>query len=107
MRGPIVLAIFRKDVIDAVRDSRVVVSLLTPVILAIVYNSVFPDERLFAAKIAFAGPESSALVRTLEDRAGDTVSLTLRHVNGDAEARQLVVSQEVDAAFVQIGRAHV
>jgi ABC-2 type transport system permease protein len=97
---PIIAAIFRKDVVDAVRDSRVLVSLLTPIILAILYNSIFPEERLFEAKIAYAGPENSALVRSLEDRAGQTVSLKLRHVDSDAEARHLVATQDVDAAFV-------
>ena len=100
MRIPIVLAIFRKDVVDALRDSRVLVSLLTPLILAILYNSIFPEERLFEAKVAYAGPETSALVRTLEERAGQTVSLKLQHVGSDAEARRLVESEEVDVAFV-------
>jgi ABC-2 type transport system permease protein len=100
MRVPIVLAIFRKDVVDAIRDSRVLVSLLTPLILAILYNSIFPEERLFEAKIAYAGPETSALVRTLQERAGQTVNLKLRHVDTEAEARRLVESQDVEAAFV-------
>lgn len=100
MRIQIVLAIFRKDVVDAVRDSRVLVSLLTPLLLAILYNSIFPEERLFEAKVAFAGPETSALVRTLEERAGQTVSLKLRHVDTDTEARRLVANEDVDAAFV-------
>ena len=100
MRIPIVLAIFRKDVVDAIRDSRVLVSLLTPLILAILYNSIFPEERLFEAKVAFAGPENSAIVRTLQERAGQTVSLKLQHVDSAAEARGLVESEEVDAAFV-------
>lgn len=100
MRLSIVAAIFRKDVVDAIRDSRVLVSLLTPLVLAILYNSIFPEERLFEAKIAYAGPATSALVRTLEDRAGQTVDLKLRHVDTEAEARRLVESQDVDAAFV-------
>jgi ABC-2 type transport system permease protein len=100
MRIPIVLAIFRKDVVDAIRDSRVLVSLLTPLILAILYNSIFPEERLFEAKVAFAGPETSAIVRTLQERAGQTVSLKLQQVDTAAEARGLVESEEVDAALV-------
>ena len=100
MRIPIVFAIFRKDLVDAIRDSRVLVSLLTPLILAILYNSIFPDERLFEAKVAFVGPETSALVRTLEERAGQTVSLKLRPADTADEARQLVANEDVDAAFV-------
>jgi ABC-2 type transport system permease protein len=100
MRIPIVLAIFRKDVVDAIRDSRVLVSLLTPLILAILYNSIFPEERIFEAKVAYAGPETSAIVRTLEERAGQTVSLRLQHVDSATEARRLVESEDVDTAFV-------
>ena len=100
MRIPIVFSIFMKDVVDAMRDSRILVSLLTPLLLAILYNSIFPEERLFEAKVAYSGPETSALVRTLEERAGQTVSLKLRHVNTEAEARALVASQDVDVAFV-------
>jgi ABC-2 type transport system permease protein len=100
MRISIIAAIFRKDVVDAVRDSRVLVSLLTPIVLAILYNSIFPEERVVEVKVAFAGPENSALVRSVEDRAGQTVSLKLRHVDSDVEARHLVVTQGVDAAFV-------
>jgi ABC-2 type transport system permease protein len=100
MRPSIVASIFRKDVVDALRDSRILVSLLTPLLLAILYNSIFPEERLFEAKVAYAGPESSALVRTLQERAGQTVSLRLRHVNTEAEARDLVAKDDVDVAFV-------
>jgi ABC-2 type transport system permease protein len=100
MRPSLIASIFRKDVVDALRDSRILVSLLTPLLLAILYNSIFPEERLFQAKVAYAGPETSALVRTLQERAGETVSLTLRHVSSDAEARALVASDEVDVAFV-------
>lgn len=100
MRIPIVLAIFRKDVIDAIRDSRVLVSLLTPLLLAVVYNSIFPEERLFQAKVAYVGPETSALVRTLEERAGQTVDLKLQRVDTEADARRLVTGQDVDVAFV-------
>jgi ABC-2 type transport system permease protein len=100
MRPSIVAAIFRKDLVDALRDSRILVSLLTPLLLAVVYNAIFPEERLFQAKVAYAGPETSALVRTLQERAGQTVSLQLRHVATDAEARGLVASDDVDVAFV-------
>jgi len=100
MRPSIVSAIFRKDLLDAVRDSRVLVSLLTPIVLAVLYNSIFPEERIFEAKVAYAGAESSALVATLRERAGDTVDLKLRQV-GDADAaRSLVASEDVQVAFV-------
>ncbi|HEV8230217.1 MAG TPA: ABC transporter permease [Candidatus Limnocylindria bacterium] len=100
MRLPIVAAIFRKDAVDAVRDSRVLVSLLTPIILAVLYNTIFPEDRLVQAKVAYAGPETSALVQTLKDRAGQTVELKLTHLASQAEVRHAVASRDADAGFV-------
>jgi hypothetical protein len=100
VRLGIIGSIFRKDALDAIRDSRVLVSLLTPVLLAVLYNTVFPEERIFEAKVAYAGQEASVLITTLEDRAGDTVDLKLRHVEDEATARALVTSEEVSVAFV-------
>jgi hypothetical protein len=100
MRPSIVASIFRKDIVDALRDSRILVSLLTPLLLAVVYNSIFPEERLFQANVAYVGPQDSALVRTLQERAGQTVSLRLRPADTEDEARTLVRSDDVDVAFV-------
>ena len=100
MRPRIVASIFRKDAYDALRESRVLLSLLTPILLALLYNALFPEERLVEVKVAYAGPETSAIVRTLQDRAGQTVNLKLRHLATEDEARRLVTSREVDASFV-------
>lgn len=102
IRPRIVAALFRKDMIDAIRESRILVSLLTPLVLAVLYNAIFPEERLFEAKVAYAGPESSAIVETLKTRAdaGGSVSLKLQHVATAEDARKLVVSKDVDVAFV-------
>jgi hypothetical protein len=100
MRLPIVLAIFRKDAVDALRDSRVLVSLLMPIVLAVLYNSIFAEERTFQARIYYAGPETSALVRSLQDRAGSDVDLTLTHVGSEAEIRDAVLHRQAEAGFV-------
>jgi ABC-2 type transport system permease protein len=102
IRPRIVASLFRKDLLDAVRESRILISLLTPLLLAVLYNAIFPEERLLEAKVAYAGPESSAIVQTLKTRAetGGSVSLKLQRVANAEEARKLVVSKEVDVAFV-------
>lgn len=102
IRTRIVAALFRKDVVDALRESRVLISLLTPIILALFYNVLFPEDKLAEIKAAYAGPETSAIVRTLRERAdaGRSFSLVLRHVGTAEEARQLVERKEVDVAFV-------
>ena len=102
IRPRIVATLFRKDIVDGLRESRVLISLLTPLILAVLYNVMFPDEKIFEAKVAYAGPENSAIVRTLVDRAqaGTSVSLKLQHVASVDEARRLIRSKDVDVAFV-------
>jgi ABC-2 type transport system permease protein len=102
IRPGVVAALFRKDLLDAIRESRILVSLLTPIALAVLYNAIFPEERLFEAKVAYAGPETSAIVQTLKTRAetGGSVSLKLQHVATADEARKLVMSKDVDVAFV-------
>lgn len=102
IRPRIIRALFRKDIVDALRESRVLISLLTPIILAVLYNLVFPENKAFEAKVAYAGPENSAIVRTLMTRAetGQSVSLKLQHVASADDARRLVTSKDVDVAFV-------
>jgi ABC-2 type transport system permease protein len=102
IRPRIIATLFRKDIVDGLRESRVLVSLLTPLILAVLYNAIFPEDKVFEAKVAYAGPETSAIVQTLKTRAetGQAVSLKLRHVDTADEARALVKSKAIDVAFV-------
>lgn len=102
IRPRIVASLFRKDIVDGIRESRVLISLLTPIVLAVLYNVMFPEDKVFEAKVAYTGPEGSAIVETLRSRAeaGQAVSLKLRHVASADEARRLVRSKDVDVAFV-------
>ena len=102
IRARIVTALFRKDLVDAIRETRIVVSLLTPILLAVIYNSVFPDAKAQVVKTAYAGPEGTAVVRLLLGRAdaSQSTELRLRHVASADDARQLVFTKDVDVAFV-------
>lgn len=102
IRPRIITTLFRKDIVDGLRESRVLISLLTPIILAVLYNTLFPEDKVFEAKVAYAGPENSAIVQMLVTRAetGQSAHLTLRHVRDADEARRLVASKDVDVAFV-------
>ena len=102
IRPRIITTLFRKDIVDGLRESRVLISLLTPIILAVLYNTLFPEDKIFEAKVAYAGPENSAIVQTLVTRAstGHSVNLKLQHVGSADEARRLVTSKDVDVAFV-------
>ena len=102
IRPRIVRALFRKDMVDGIRESRVLISLITPIILAVLYNVLFPDERVVQVKVAYVGPDNSALVQTLKTRAetGQSVDLKLQRAASADDARRLVQSKTVDVAFV-------
>lgn len=102
IRPRIVAALFRKDMLDAIRETRVLVSLITPIVLAVLYNALFPENKVFEAKVAYVGPEDSAIVQMLKTRAetGQSVDLKLQRVGSADDARRLVVSKDADIAFV-------
>jgi len=102
IRPRIVATLFRKDMVDGIRESRVLISLLTPIILALLYNVLFPDERVVQVKAVYVGPETSAIVQTLKTRAesGQSVDLKLTRVATKEEAVALVRKKDVDVAFV-------
>ena len=102
IRPGIVRTLWRKDMVDGIRESRVLVSLLTPVLLAVMYNALFPDNKTLEAKAAYVGPETSAIVQMLRSRAeaSQSVDLKLQHLATVDEARHAVGTKDVDIAFV-------
>lgn len=102
IRPRIVAVLYRKDLVDALRESRVLISLLTPIILAVFYNVLFPDQKTLEVDAAYVGPADSALVRLLQQRAdsGQTADLKLKRVESADEARRLVETKAADVAFV-------
>jgi hypothetical protein len=95
-----VLAIFRKDAIDAMRDARIVVSLIVPIALGLLYNSIFPEEGLATVKLAYRADDSPALLEGIRTQAGPFTELRVQEVPGEAEARKLVGDGSVDVAVI-------
>lgn len=105
MRPTNVLAIFRKDAIDAMRDARIVVSLVVPIGLGLLYNSIFPQEGLAAVKLAYHADDSPAILEGIRAQAGNAVDLRVRAVADEAEARKLIGDGTVDVALLLPGGA--
>jgi hypothetical protein len=95
-----VLAIFRKDAIDAMRDARIVVSLVVPIGLGLLYNSIFPDEGLVAVKLAYHADDSPAIIEGIRAQAGTFADLSVQMVASEADARKLVADDTVDVAVI-------
>jgi hypothetical protein len=95
-----VLAIFRKDAIDAMRDARIVVSLIVPIALGLLYNSIFPEEGLVAVKLAYHADDSPAILEGIRAQAGNFADLRVQEVRSGADARKLVGDNTVDVAVI-------
>ncbi|HEV8536991.1 MAG TPA: ABC transporter permease [Candidatus Limnocylindria bacterium] len=93
-----VLAIFRKDAIDAMRDARIVVSLIVPIGLGLLYNNIFPEERLATVKLGYHSDDTPAILEGIRAQTGQTVDLRVRDVADEAEARRLITEDAIDVA---------
>lgn len=95
-----ILAIARKDLIDALKDARILVSLLVPIGLGLLYNSIFPEEGLSTPRLAYHAVDSPAILEGIRANAGSTVDLRVREVADEAEARRLMADGQVDVAVI-------
>jgi ABC-2 type transport system permease protein len=95
-----VLAVFRKDAVDAMRDARIVVSLIVPIALGLLYNSIFPEEGLVSVKLAYHADDSPAILEGIRAQAGTFADLRVRDVANEAEGRRLVDDGTVDVALI-------
>jgi hypothetical protein len=83
--------IFRKDLRDALRDSRVLVALIVPFLLGIVYNVTMGDEEPRPrATLAWYAADETLLPGQIERLAGDGVVITLDQRPSEAEVRDMV-----------------
>ena len=95
-----VLAILRKDLVDATRQGRVVVILMTPLLLAIFYNFSFRDERRPELKAEYVGADGAAVMERVQARVASVIDLKLDVAADEAGARTAIVERRADIAFV-------
>ena len=95
MRLKPILTIFRKDVLDAVRDARVLMALIVPFGLGIFYNIVMDDdEQTPDATVVWAGDSSSQLPDILVDITAGAVDITTEHVAEEAVVRERIADDD-------------
>lgn len=96
-----ILAIFRKDFSDAVRDSRILIAIVVPLGLGLFYNFALDDEQSVPeATVAYAAAEQSELPAVMRDLAGNSLRLTFTPVTDAAEARQKVAADDADLGLM-------
>jgi len=90
MRPRIVGTLFQKDFLDAIRDSRVLVSVFLPVLIGVFYNFAFQDEQRTNVTLAYSAAAPTTLPAELQRALPETFVLEIEQVQGADEVRARV-----------------
>lgn len=90
LRPRLVFALFRKDLFDALRDSRILISLLLPLLLGISYNAIFPDRPRTTLQLAYAVDGDSGVPESIRQRLPQSFELKAERLSTADEVRERV-----------------
>lgn len=95
-------AIFKKDVRDAIRDSRVIAALLIPIGLGVFYNFMFDDDEFTPppVTVAFHIQGNSQLPNALTATTAGAVELNIQMFDSAEAVRQQVEDEDADIGMV-------
>ena len=102
MHPGMILTIFKKDVRDAIRDSRVIAALLIPIGIGIFYGYTFDDDEFTPppVEVAYFAEGSSELPALLEEATSGAVALELAEMADAAAVRERIDSEEAGIGLV-------
>ncbi len=94
--------IFLKDLIDAIRDARVLVAIIVPIGLGVFYNVTFQDGDPGRPDItvAYYAAAPSGLPDALRDVLGENAKLAFDDAADEPTVRRAVANDEVDAGLL-------
>lgn len=93
-------AIFRKDLRDALRDSRVLLAVLVPLGLGMLYNVMFQDTPTTpTVTVAYAAGDATTLPQRLKAAIGPVARVTLLQVSSAADVRQRLSAKQADVGL--------
>ena len=95
-------AVYRKDMRDAVRDSRVLTAILTPLLLGLFYSIALPDEsgRVEKIKVGVVSESATQLTTAITQQAPKNVRLTFVTLPDAARLERQVRQEKVDFGLV-------
>ena len=100
MNGARVLAIYRKDLRDASRDTRLIVALAMPLLLGLLYSFMFQDETRPSVKLGVVSSAATTLPDTVKAATEQAIVLTVVPFSDEAALTQQVKDQEIDIGIV-------
>lgn len=97
-----ILTIFLKDLIDAIRDARVLVAIIVPIGLGVFYNATFTDDDPGQPDIsvAYYAAEPSRLPDQLREVLGENTKLAFDEQPDEPAVRRAVANDDVDAGLL-------
>lgn len=93
-------AIYRKDMREALRDSRVLTAILMPLLVGLLYSFMFPDDTAQKITIGIVASGGTALTRTIADQAPKSVRLQFVTIDDEAALRAKVRAEDVDVGLI-------
>lgn len=92
--------ILRKDLLDAIRDARVLIAVLVPLGIGLFYSFVFDDtERAPTATVAYSENAGEEFIATLSQIVSPVVDVDFDPM-ADAEVRQQVAETDADLGLI-------
>ena len=101
MHPRMILTIFLKDLIDAIRDARVLVAILVPIGLGVLYNSISDDDPGQPdITVAYYSAQASGLPDAVRGVLGANAKLQFRNEPDEPAVRRSVANDDVDTGLV-------
>ena len=100
MNGARVTAIYRKDLRDALRDSRLIMAILMPLLIGLLYSFMFKDDTRPAAKLGVVASTSTQLPAALQAATKAALQLQVQSFADAAALTQQVRDKKVDVGLI-------
>jgi ABC-2 type transport system permease protein len=95
-------AILRKDLVDAIRDGRVLAIIIVPIALGVLYSVIYPDEepRPTATVVVVGSADAGRVAQQLPRDVRRALDLTVERQRDERRARKQVEDDDADVAVV-------
>jgi ABC-2 type transport system permease protein len=101
MHPRMIQSIFKNDLKDAIRDSRVLVAILVPIAIGVLYNFMFNDTTPTpSATVAWYADGATRLLDTIQTVSGDSVKLTFDQKPSADAVRTTMEDKDADIGIV-------
>jgi ABC-2 type transport system permease protein len=93
-------AIYRKDLRDALRDSRLIMAIVMPLLIGLLYSFMFKDDTRPAAKLGVVASTSTRLPVALQAATKAALQLKVQSFGDAAALTQQVRDENVDVGLI-------